>query len=130
MIKPYAPGYVKIDGTLYNEDITHTGDVSITWKHRNRLTQYENMPIQNDSTSYAVEATTTYTIEVYDEGDSLVNTYAGLTGESWTYTDAMERADCGIGASPAPLNTSLRFKIWAVRGSYISEKHNIVSTRV
>lgn len=61
----------------------------------------------------------TYTLRIYDEDNILVRTEPNLTGTSYTYTEANERSDCGLGPTD-PLNTQLRFELWSVRDGYDS----------
>lgn len=129
--RPYNVGNLKIEGQAYPLSIPETGDIDLTWNHRDRTdtVQLQSLVKQDTATDYGPEATTTYTIEVYDETNTLVRTVTGETGTSWTYTNAMERSDCGL-ADDDPLNNSLRFVMWAVRGSYTSwQKHDITVTR-
>lgn len=125
-IRPYPPSDVQINSSSY--PASFTGQPTISWKHRDRTQQTVEI-IEQDEASIGPETSVTYTLKIYDESDSLVRTETGLTGTSYEYTEANERLDCSL--DPAdPLNTQLRFELWAVRGSYDSwQKHDITVAR-
>jgi hypothetical protein len=116
MVRPYPPGDFKVDGASY--PTTFSGQPTISWKHRDRLQQIDEI-IEHDNVSIGPEAGTTYTLKIYDEGDSLVRTETGLTGTDYTYSVEDEMSDCGIPTGD-PLNTSLRFVLYSVRDGYDS----------
>jgi hypothetical protein len=116
MIRPYAPGDFKVNGSSY--PASFSGQPTISWKHRDRTQQTEEIVEHSDS-SVGPEAGTTYTLTIHDEDDVQVRQVTGLSGTSYTYQEADEISDCGIG-SGEPLNSKLRFKLKAVRGGYDS----------
>lgn len=89
--RPYPPAKVLVNAVPYSDIFAHTGDLSITWVHRNRLVQQDQLVGQHEG-SITPEVGTTYTVRVY-KGASLVRTVTGLSGNSWVYTDAMRTAD-------------------------------------
>ncbi len=89
--RPYPPADVKINGSSYPAAIL--GAYSIAWKHRDRTAQLSVIP-QSDA-SIGPEATTTYTMRLYGELDTLLRTETGLTGTSYSWT--AEEADSGLG---------------------------------
>lgn len=111
MIRPYPPGNFKIDGLSY--PIEFSGEPVLTWTHRDRTQQTQSI-IEHDNVSIGPEAGTTYTIKIYDSGDTLRTTVTGLTGVTYTYAAATEVADCGS------IQTQLRFVLYAVRDGYDS----------
>lgn len=117
--RPYPPGNFQLDDSAYPVSIT--GDVDLTWSHRDRTdaSQLAAFVDQDDAADYGPEAGTTYTVRVYDQSNGLIRTAAGISGKTYTYTEAFERSDCGLGAND-PLNTQLRFTVVAVRGGYES----------
>lgn len=109
-VRPYPPGNFKIDGVSYPSEFS--GEPVLTWAHRDRTQQ--STLIEHDNGNIGPEAGTTYTIKIYDAGDTLRTTVTGLTGTTYTYTNATEISDCGS------LQTQLRFQLYAVRDGYDS----------
>lgn len=103
--------------------ISATGQVALSWKLRNRLT---NTTIRkNTATSDTAEVGQTTTIRVYNAANTLVRTVTGITGTTYDYTALMESAD-----NAGVQQTSLRFEIESVRDGNVSfQKHNITLTR-
>lgn len=119
-IKPYAPGKVLVNAVSYPTSVS--GDLTITWTHRDRTLQTAYIVEQSEA-SIGPEVGTTYTIRIYNAqtGGSLIRTYSGLTGTSQAYTQAQAAIDNG-GTKPA----NLRIEIESVRGGYVSwQKHLI-----
>lgn len=108
--KPYPPGNVRVDGTRYAEDVVTSGEFTVTWAHRDRVLQADTLVPHGDS-NVGPEAGTTYTIRLespdpptlafsldfagddYAESDGtdteVVREVSGISGTSWTYTEAM-----------------------------------------
>jgi len=125
-IRPYLPGSLKINTVSY--PASFTGQPTLSWTHRDR-TQQTAYLVEHSEASIGPETDVTYTLKIYDEDDVLVRTEPGLTGTSYEYTEANERADCTLGPSD-PLNTQLRFELWAVRDTYDSwQKYDITVAR-
>lgn len=91
---PYPPAKIRINGG-YNPDSV-TGEITITWAHRNRLQQTVSLLAQDDD-SVTPEDGVTYNINVYKNLVSpvLCRSVTGLTGTSYTYPIDEELADCG-----------------------------------
>ena len=102
--RAYPPGNLKVNGTAYPASIT--GDLALTWSHRDRLTQADQL-VPTTETSIGPEAGTTYTVRIFS-GAVLKRTVTGLTGTSHTYLNVDELADGG------PFNP-IRFTLHAVR---------------
>jgi hypothetical protein len=117
-LRPIAPADIAIDGDNPPDEIPATGDVVVTWKHRNRLTQ-DKVIKQSATVSVSPESGTTYTVKVYDEAGTLQRTTAGITDTTFTYTNAMETADCGS------LQDWLMFEIYSVRDGLTSWQRQI-----
>ena len=95
--RPYPPGNFKLNGTVYPAAVS--GDLVITWAHRDRTQQTAYLNDQTEG-NIGPEAGTTYTVRIYDAGGpTLKHTEAGLSGTTWTYTQAARVADFG-GAGP------------------------------
>lgn len=116
--RPYPPGNLKINGAAYPAAIT--GGLAVTWAHRDRLTQADQL-IATTAANVGPEAGTTYTVRVYS-GATLKRTVAGLAGTNWTYADVDAIAD---GTLQTP-----RLTISAVRGGLESlQAHDITLER-
>lgn len=102
-IRPYPPGNFKIEGEYFPSWVG-TGDVTLTWSHRDRLQQTGGSILDFTSGNVGPEAGVTYTVRVYDEEGSPIWEETGITGTSFTFTADMET---GSGA-PAPSDTALR----------------------
>jgi len=116
--RPYPPGNFKIDGVSY--PATFTGQPNLTWSHRNRATQ--NTVVLHSAASVTIETGTTYTLRIYDEDSALIRTETSITAALYNYSEADERADCGLGPTD-PLNTSLRFELESIRDGLTSWQH-------
>lgn len=93
-IRPYPPGNVKINNSAYPSAII--GTYSISWHHRDRLAQADQL-IDTTVASIGPEGGTTYTVRLYGQDDTLLRTEVGLEGASYTWSS--EGADSGLGAS-------------------------------
>ncbi len=92
--RPYPPAKIRINGG-YNPGLV-SGEITITWAHRNRLQQTVSLLAQDDD-SVTPEDGVTYNINVYKNLVSpvLCRSVTGLTGTSYTYPIDEELADCG-----------------------------------
>ncbi len=122
--KPYPPAKIRINGSYKPSQVTN--EITITWKHRNRLQQTVDIIAQDDD-SVTPETGTTYTINIYKNLVSpvLCRTLTGLTGESYTYPIDEELADCGGTVS------YLTVEIFSVRDGVESwQRHRFTFERV
>ncbi len=116
--RPYPPGQVRIEGQAW--PATGSGDISISWAHRDRLQQTAEL-IDQDATDIGPEAGTTYTVRVYDDASGLLkHTAAGIIGVGYTYTQAQWLTDFG-GAGPH----SMRVEIDSQRGGLDSWQRQV-----
>ncbi len=97
--KVYCPTDVRFNGQSYPESIS--GELTVSWSHRNRLGAWT---YADSGKTDSAEPGTEYDILVYGELGTLVHTEAGLAGTSWTYLEADEIAESGLGR----LNNHLR----------------------
>lgn len=118
-IRPYPPGYTRINGTEHPTSVS--GDLSITWVHRDRTLQTAYLVEQTEA-SIGPEVGTTYTVRIYNAqtGGTLIRTYSSITGTSQAYTDAQATTDNG-GTKPA----NLRIEIESVRDTYTSWQRQV-----
>ena len=110
-IRPYPPGNFKINAVSYPSSFS--GEPTITWAHRDRTQQITEL-VEHDAAGIGPEAGVTYTLKIYDAGDTLRHTETGLTGTSYTYPAATEVSECGSQQS------QLRFVLYSVRDGYDS----------
>jgi len=101
---PYPPGNVKINSVAYPSSIS--GEMTVSWSHRDR-TQQTSYLVQQSAGDIGPETSTTYTLRIYGELGTLVHTESGMTGTSYTYPEATEIAESGLGR----LNNSLRIEL-------------------
>ncbi len=121
--RPYPPGNVRLNGESYPQAIQD--DLTITWAHRDRLSQTANL-VRQDVGNIGPESGVTYTLRIYGETNTLQRTYSGLTGTSQDYTMAQDEADSGLGRP----NGMLRIELEADRGGITSlQRHSITVDR-
>lgn len=105
--RPYPPGHVMVNGQRWHEPANiddATPALTITWAHRDRVVQADQL-IGHDDASVGPEAGTTYTLRVYSaELGTLVRTEVGLAGTSFAYQRAQALFDQGYPALPASSN--------------------------
>lgn len=92
---PYPPGDVQVNavpfGTFEADLEVASGEVDLTWTHRDRVLQADQL-LEHEAGSVGPEAGTTYEIDVYD-GVTLLRSVTGETGTAWTYDSSMISAD-------------------------------------
>jgi|GEM_PF-309661 len=118
--RPYAPGKLQINGAAYPSDVS--GRVTVSWAHRNRLTQADQLidTLQGDITP---ESNTSYTLRFYS-GSDLKRTVSGIVETSYVYTMPAEIADGG------PFDP-LRITLEAMRDDVSSRsRHDVTVARV
>lgn len=112
--RPIPPGGVQVNGETWPETIT--GDLVVTWAHRDRLTQ--TTLVTQDESDIGPEAGTTYRLRIYGDGDVPLRTVTGITGTTHTYTEAEEISDGG----GSLLQETLRIELESVRDGYASHQ--------
>jgi hypothetical protein len=113
MIKPYPPGRFRLNNVAYPEYIS--GELTIAWAHRDRLTQTGPI-VSQDASNIGPESGTTYVIRIYGETGVLKRTYSGETGTSKVYLLADEITDSGLGRP----NGVMRVVLFSQRAGYDS----------
>lgn len=82
-VRPYAPARIRVNNQIDPSSLTET--LTVTWYHRNRLTQIDSAVLDTESASVTVEPGTTYTIELRRvDNNALLYTQSGLTGTTHT----------------------------------------------
>ena len=114
--RPYPPGDVKVNGTPFGDDpLIVPGDVTVTWVHRDRILQGDNV-VEHQFGSIGPEPGTTYTIRVYGpDGLTLLRTVSPLVSTTWTYTTGNQMSD----GNPR----SIWIELELVRDSLVSWQH-------
>lgn len=79
--RPYPPGNLHIGGTAYPEAVT--GDVVLTWAHRDRLLQADQV-VDTVQGSIGPEPGTTYEVEFYNQSNVLVHSQTGISSTTYT----------------------------------------------
>ena len=82
--RPYPPGRLRLNAAAYPSTIS--GQLALTWAHRDRLQQTAQTLVDQDATNVGPEAGVTYTLRLYDQGGVLRRTQAGLTDTAYTWT--------------------------------------------
>ena len=114
--RPYPPANVRVNGTLFGQTGAVTAPINLTWVHRNRLTIKDRL-VSHTEAGMAVEAGTTYNVRIYASpgASTPVRTVTGLTGTTWTYTQAMIDTDGVSGTIAVELESQ--------RGTLTSTQH-------
>lgn len=86
--RPYPPGLVAVDGIPYATATEMILGRLLTWVHRNKVLQAD--VIMNQQTpNVTPDVGLTYTVRVRRQSDNGIQfTYAGITGNSWSYPEA------------------------------------------
>lgn len=111
--RPYPPGNVRVNGERFAEVTPQTGDVVLTWAHRDRVMQ-NSVIVGHSAGSTGPEPGTTYTIRIYD-GLSLIRTVSGLTGTTYNYDITTAYGDGDL--------VTPRFELESIRGGKVSWQH-------
>lgn len=81
--KPYPPANILVGGTpCFNNPVVN-GDLTLTWSHRDRKLQADQLVSWNQP-SVGPEAGTTYNIRVYS-GVTLLQSFNDIAADSWVY---------------------------------------------
>lgn len=98
---PYPPGRVIVGASVwYASGFRLTAiapNLAITWAHRNRLTQADQL-VAHEEVSVTPEVGTTYRLRLFTAGNTLVRTISGVTAAALTYTRAEAATDFGLAA--------------------------------
>lgn len=114
--RPYPPGNVRVNGTLCHEVTSVSGALIVTWDHRDRKLQADQI-VPHDAGSIGPEEGTTYRIRVYSSSGTLLMTQPMISGTSWIL--------------PFEYVGALRFELESVRDDLASfQKYNFSLTRL
>lgn len=136
--RPYPPARVQLNSSFVVDQVQGTSpNLVFDWRHRNRLTQQDNVVGYFYDTNVAPEDTTTYTLRWRSPEMVTPVEVAGLTGTTYTFTEAYEEANTNYysqagqdgyqsnyGAfDPQPIQAPhLEFELFTVRGTLDSYK--------
>lgn len=104
---PYPPAYFQVNGTRWDQVTQISGQITLAWRERNRLTQQDQL-IDNTAGTITPETGTTYTIVLKDGSGTTFATFTGVTGTSWTWP------------TPDDTHTTIQMTLTAVRGGISS----------
>lgn len=104
---PYPPAMLMINGVRWDQISLIAGPLAVSWRHRNRLTQADQL-IDQTAADVSPEVGQTYTVIVKDQTGAIVATQSGITSNTWT-------------APAIPTSsTSLSVSVFSARGTYTS----------
>ncbi|WEI04519.1 hypothetical protein PYR78_06075 [Acinetobacter johnsonii] len=107
-ICPYPPANVKINDVHWPDDVT--GDLILTWNHRNRVQQTGGSPLGWFDGDVILEDGVTYVVELYDETDLLISsTNIGAVNTTTVDYLSVTTATC-------------RIKLYSIRDGYKSQQ--------
>jgi len=114
---PYPPGNFRLNGQRFGEAVLAEGDLVMSWAHRDRLIEQDQL-IAHEEGDIGPEPGTTYTVRIVDPSDDTVKrTQAGITANTWTYTAADILADWG---TPTGEPTNMIVELESVRAGLVS----------
>lgn len=101
-LRPYPPGSVKVNDVAYPETIGEDDGIDLTWAHRDRLLQDDQL-IDTTVGSIGPEAGTTYNLRFFHGvTNDLLREETGLTGTGYNYTTTDEIEDGGGSVTEDP----------------------------
>jgi hypothetical protein len=116
MMRPYPPGNVQINNMRWPSSIG-VYPLSISWAHRDRLTQTVTLNSQSGG-DIGPEAGTTYNLKIY--GDSILRkSLTGLTTTSYTYSIEQEYLDLGFSGDVFAISTVLSMNMNGANDSVV-----------
>lgn len=93
--RPYPPGLMQANGIswfIQQTVDTATPDLVLTWKHRDRVGQADQL-VDYTQDNVGPEAGTTYIARVYKADNTLVRTVSAIATTTWTYDRATAMTD-------------------------------------
>lgn len=85
--RPYPPGDLRINGLSYPVDASFDDELTITWKHRDRLQQTSGTIVDHTMGDIGPEPGTAYRLQGYVDG-VLVHTEDDIAGTTTSWTPA------------------------------------------
>jgi hypothetical protein len=107
-IRPYPPGNVRVNGEPYEGSFLPEDTLTITWAHRNRLTQTGVPFADTTEGDIGPEAGTTYTLQILDDTETVIVDETGISGTEWVESsDELSEGEYTV-------------RLWSVRDGYAS----------
>lgn len=112
-IRVYPPGKVQVNGAYFWALPTIVGDLTVTWAHRNRKVQDDQL-VGHTEASFTPEVGTTYTLRIYAASDMTtpLREVTGITVATWLYNASDSTADGDV--------EDIVIQLWAVRDGIAS----------
>jgi len=123
MFRAYPPGNFQLNSSAWPAYIT--GALTLTWAHRDRLTQGQAYT-QQDAGDIGPEAGTTYIVKIWDEEDDLIVNETGIeiTNHALTIADEITLSALAAGARP---NETMRVVLYSAREGFDAwQEHDFV----
>jgi hypothetical protein len=111
---PYVPAYMTVQGTHWDLVTVISGQLTVAWRERNRITQGDQLIDQSQGTVTA-EPGTTYIIELIANGGIAFATFTDITGSGWTWP------------TPDDTHSILGIKLSAVRDGLTSYQSQVMA---
>lgn len=117
--RPYPPAQVRTNGSPWyiGKYITPTTPLSITWVHRNRVLQADQILGHSDA-GVTPEAGQTYRLVISTTGGTIVRTVNDITGTTFSYT--IQDAATDFGLSPGTGEFEGRLTLMSMRDGLTS----------
>lgn len=87
--RPYPPGAVQLNGASPWGTPAITGHIALSWAHRSRLLQDDQL-IDTTVSNIGPDVGTTYNVRIYDSANALVAQVVGIVGTSVSYVPPAE----------------------------------------
>lgn len=87
--RPYAPGDLRINGLSYDSVTPYSGELTVSWKHRDRLQSTGGTLVDHTADNIGPEAGTTYRLRGY-LGAVLTDTVDDIAGNTYDWTPSTE----------------------------------------
>lgn len=93
VIRPYPPGDVRIDDNSIYEPYGETPVPLVTWTHRDRITQADQV-VDHTEGSIGPEPGVTYTITIFaEDGETELSVHSGIVDPEFEYTVDLQYDD-------------------------------------
>ena len=96
-LRPYPPAQMRANGERWYAPaaISATSNLHLTWVHRDRILQADQL-LGQDEPTIGPEPGATYTLRVYDAEGALLRTEAGIRGNTFDYQWPQAVHDFGV----------------------------------
>lgn len=134
-IKPYPPAQFKVNTVAFGSVIDGLAALALTYVDRDRLQQTSGTLLDQTDAGVGPEASTTYTLRIYGESDTLGRTETGLTSSGYTYDKTDEENDFEIAVANNPFNYSgylsgYNGEVWLANSSHFQDTARTTATAV